>query len=226
MRVLLAEDDNEAAGYVERGLEKLGHRVVRASNGEDALQFGITERFDMIVLDRMMPKREGLDVLRGLRSADIETPVLVLTAMGGISDRVDGLDAGADDYLVKPFDISELVARMNALLRRASRGEATRIEIGDIEIDLIKRKVTRDGRQVTLQHREFTLLELLMRNAGRPVTRKMFLEQVWGYDFDPKTNVVESHLSRLRAKLREGFADDPIETVIGQGYRMRVDAQA
>lgn len=226
MRVLLAEDDDEAAGYVERGLEKLGHRVVRASNGEDALQFGTTERFDMIVLDRMMPQREGLDVLRGLRSAEIETPVLVLTAMGGISDRVDGLDAGADDYLVKPFDISELVARLNALLRRASRGEATRIEIGDIEIDLIKRKVTRDGRQVTLQHREFTLLELLMRNAGRPVTRKMFLEQVWGYDFDPKTNVVESHLSRLRAKLREGFADDPIETVIGQGYRMRVDAQA
>ena len=225
MRVLLAEDDNEAAGYVERGLEKLGHRVVRASNGEDALQFGITERFDMIVLDRMMPKREGLDVLRGLRSADIETPVLVLTAMGGISDRVDGLDAGADDYLVKPFDISELVARMNALLRRSARGEATRIEIGDIAIDLIKRKVTRDGKQVTLQHREFTLLELLMRNAGRPVTRKMFLEQVWGYDFDPKTNVVESHLSRLRAKLRDGFVDDPIETVIGQGYRMRVDAQ-
>lgn len=225
MRVLLAEDDNEAAGYVERGLEKLGHRVVRASNGEEALQFGITERFDMIVLDRMMPKREGLDVLRGLRSADIETPVLVLTAMGGISDRVDGLDAGADDYLVKPFDISELVARMNALLRRSARGEATRIEIGDIAIDLIKRKVTRDGKQVTLQHREFTLLELLMRNAGRPVTRKMFLEQVWGYDFDPKTNVVESHLSRLRAKLRDGFVDDPIETVIGQGYRMRVDAQ-
>jgi len=225
VRVLLAEDDNEAAGYVERGLEKLGHRVVRASNGEEALQFGITERFDMIVLDRMMPKREGLDVLRGLRSADIETPVLVLTAMGGISDRVDGLDAGADDYLVKPFDISELVARMNALLRRSARGEATRIEIGDIAIDLIKRKVTRDGKQVTLQHREFTLLELLMRNAGRPVTRKMFLEQVWGYDFDPKTNVVESHLSRLRAKLRDGFVDDPIETVIGQGYRMRVDAQ-
>ncbi|MBV1689317.1 response regulator transcription factor [Novosphingobium sp. G106] len=226
MRVLLAEDDDEAAGYVERGLEKLGHRVVRVSNGEEALQFGTTERFDMIVLDRMMPKREGLDVLRGLRSAEIETPVLVLTAMGGISDRVDGLDAGADDYLVKPFDISELVARMNALLRRAARGEATRIEIGDIAIDLIKRRVTRDGRQVTLQHREFTLLELLMRNAGRPVTRKMFLEQVWGYDFDPKTNVVESHLSRLRAKLRDGFADDPIETVIGQGYRMRVDAQA
>lgn len=226
MRVLLAEDDDEAAGYVERGLEKLGHRVVRVSNGEEALQFGTTERFDMIVLDRMMPKREGLDVLRGLRSAEIETPVLVLTAMGGISDRVDGLDAGADDYLVKPFDISELVARMNALLRRSARGEATRIEIGDIAIDLIKRRVTRGGRQVTLQHREFTLLELLMRNAGRPVTRKMFLEQVWGYDFDPKTNVVESHLSRLRAKLRDGFADDPIETVIGQGYRMRVDAQA
>lgn len=226
MRVLLAEDDDEAAGYVERGLEKLGHRVVRVSNGEEALQLGTTERFDMIVLDRMMPKREGLDVLRGLRSAEIETPVLVLTAMGGISDRVDGLDAGADDYLVKPFDISELVARMNALLRRAARGEATRIEIGDIAIDLIKRRVTRDGRQVTLQHREFTLLELLMRNAGRAVTRKMFLEQVWGYDFDPKTNVVESHLSRLRAKLRDGFADDPIETVIGQGYRMRVDAQA
>ncbi len=224
MRVLLAEDDDETAGYVERGLEKLGHVVVRAMHGEDAFRFGTAEPFDMIVLDRMMPGREGLDVLRSLRSADVSAPVLILTAKGGIADRVDGLDAGADDYLVKPFDIAELVARINALIRRASRSDTvTRMEVGDVAIDLLRRKVTRSGRPVTLQHREFTLLELLMRNAGRPVTRTMFLEQVWGFDFDPKTNVVESHLSRLRAKLREGHADDPIETVIGQGYRMRSD---
>lgn len=224
MRVLLAEDDDETANHVERGLAELGHVVLRATDGEDALRLGSAERFDMIVLDRMMPKREGLDVLRRLRAAGVDAPILVLTAKGGIVDRVDGLDAGADDYLVKPFALAELVARMNALSRRVPRSEeTTRLEIGDVVLDLVRRKVTRAGRPVVLQPREFTLLELLMRNAGRPVTRTMFLEQVWGFHFDPQTNIVESHLSRLRAKLREGFADDPIETLRGLGYRMRND---
>jgi two-component system OmpR family response regulator len=178
----------------------------------------------MIVLDRMMPKREGLDVVRELRAIDIGAPILLLTAKGSIADRVDGLDAGADDYLVKPFDISELIARMNALSRRLPRNETvTRIEVGDIVMDLLRRTVTRSDRAIPLQPREYELLELLMRNAGRPVTRKMFFEQVWGFHFDPKTNVVESHLSRLRAKLRDGFVDDPIETLLGQGYRMRTN---
>ena len=224
MRVLVAEDDDETAGYLERGLLKLGHAVVRVANGDDALTLGSSERFDMIVLDRMMPRREGLDVVRGLRAAEVSAPILVLTAKGGIADRVDGLDAGADDYLIKPFDFTELIARMNALSRRAPRNEqTTRIEVGDIVMDLLRRTVTRSGRSITLQPREYALLELLMRNAGRPVTRTMFFEQVWGFHFDPKTNVVESHLSRLRAKLRDGFADDPIETLLGQGYRMRND---
>jgi two-component system OmpR family response regulator len=224
MRVLLAEDDDETAAHIERGLIELGHLVVRVGNGNDALELGTAEPFDMIVLDRMMPKREGLDVLRGLRAAAVTAPILLLTAKGGIADRVDGLDAGADDYLVKPFAFAELVARMNALTRRAPASEeVTRLEIGDIVLDLLRRKVTRAGRPVLLQPREFTLLELLMRNAGRPVTRTMFLEQVWGFHFDPMTNIVESHLSRLRAKLREGFANDPIETLRGLGYLMRND---
>lgn len=224
MRVLLAEDDDETAIYIERGLSELDHTVLRAIDGAQALELGTTERFDMIVLDRMMPKLEGLEVLRGLRAAAVTTPIILLTAKGGIADRVDGLDAGADDYLVKPFALSELVARMNALMRRAPVSDTvTRLEVGDIVLDLLQRKVTRAGRPVPLQHREFTLLEMLMRNAGRPVTRTMFLEQVWGFHFDPQTNIVESHLSRLRAKLREGFADEPIETLRGLGYRMRSD---
>lgn len=225
MRVLIAEDDDETAGYVARGLTDLGHVVVRADNGDDALEIGSAERFDMIVLDRMMPKREGLDVLRGLRAASVSAPILLLTAKGGITDRVDGLDAGADDYLVKPFAFSELVARMNALGRRTPISDpTTRLEVGDVVLDLLQRTVFRAGKPVPLQPREFKLLELLMRNAGRPVTRTMFLEQVWGFYFDPQTNIVESHLSRLRTKLREGFADDPIETVRKLGYRIRLDA--
>jgi two-component system OmpR family response regulator len=221
---LLAEDDDATAEYVVAGLTELGHAVERATNGEDAIELGVSDRFEMIVLDRMMPGCDGLDVLRRLRTASITVPILMLTAMGGIGDRVDGLDSGADDYLVKPFALAELVARMNALSRRTPLGEtATRLEVGDVVLDLLRRTVTRAGQAVPLQPREFTLLEILMRNAGKPVTRKMFLEQVWNFRFDPMTNIVESHLSRLRAKLREGFADDPIETIRGLGYCMRAD---
>lgn len=224
MRILLAEDDAETAAFVERGLAELGHVVTHVANGEDAVHLGATEQFEVIVLDRMLPGLEGLDVLRRLRAASVRVPVLVLTAKGGIADRVAGLDAGADDYLIKPFALTELAARLNALMRRPPISDVTtRLEVGDIVLDLLKREVTRAQRPVHLQPREFALLEQLMRNAGRVVTRTMFLEQVWGFHFDPQTNIVESHLSRLRSKLREGFADDPIETIRGAGYRMRAD---
>jgi len=225
MRILLADDDSETADFIERGLAGLGHSVTLAANGPEAARRGTDETFDLIILDRMLPGLEGLEVLRRLRAAAVRAPVLVLTALGGIADRVEGLDAGADYYLVKPFALAELAARINALMRRPPISDpVTRLEVGDLVLDLLRREVTRGGRTVHLQPREFALLEQLMRNVGRIVTRTMFLEQVWGFHFDPRTNIVESHLSRLRTKLREGFGDDPIETVRGAGYRMRPDA--
>jgi two-component system OmpR family response regulator len=222
MRILVAEDDQDTANFVKRGLAELGHKTVHAATGDDALHLAATEMLDAIVLDRMLPRLDGIAVLRRLRAAGVQTPVIMLTALGGIADRVDGLEAGADDYLVKPFAFSELAARLNALVRRPPISEVvTRLSSGDIVLDLLRREVTRGGKPVPLQPREFSLLEVLMRHAGRVVTRTMFLEMIWGYHFDPQTNIVEGHLSRLRAKLREGFADDPIETVRGAGYRIR-----
>ena len=226
MHILLAEDDSETAGFIAQGLADLGHSVALVADGPDAVRRGTAEAFDLIILDRMLPGIEGLEVLRRLRAASISAPVLVLTALGGIADRVEGLDAGAEDYLVKPFAMAELSARINALMRRPPMREAAdavRLQVGDLVLDMIRREVTRAGRTIHLQPREFALLEQLMRNVGRIVTRTMFLEQVWGFHFDPRTNIVESHLSRLRTKLREGFGQDPIETVRGAGYRMRPD---
>ncbi|TCM20647.1 two-component system OmpR family response regulator [Novosphingobium sp. PhB165] len=223
MHILLAEDDDETAGFIERGLDELGHATTRVSTGDGAVRAATTTAFDLVILDRMLPGLEGLEVLRRLRAASVRVPVLVLTALGGIADRVAGLDAGADDYLVKPFALAELAARINALMRRVPVDVVTRYEVGDMTLDILRREVTRSGRTIHLQPREFALLEQLMRHAGRIVTRTMFLELVWGFHFDPQTNIVESHLSRLRTKLREGFADDPIETVRGAGYRMRPD---
>ena len=225
MKVLLAEDDLETARFIADGLHALAHEVTHVDTGDGALRAAIDGNFDAVILDRMLPGLEGLDVLYQLRARSNRVPVLLLTALGGIADRVDGLDAGADDYLVKPFAFVELAARLNAVARRAPGTDpATRIEVGDIVLDLLRREVTRGGRPVHLQPREFSLLEQLMRHAGRIVTRTMFLELVWGFHFDPQTNIVESHLSRLRTKLREGFGDDPIETIRGAGYRMRPDA--
>jgi len=224
MRILIAEDDAETIEFIERGLAELGHESVPVASGIDALLRAATEAFDAIVLDRMLPDLDGLSLLRRLRAASVHTPVIVLTALGGIVDRVEGLEAGADDYLVKPFAFAELAARLNALVRRPPLSDTiVRLQVGDITLDLLRREATRAGRSVHLQPRELALLEVLMRQAGRIVTRTMFLETVWGYHFDPQTNIVESHLSRLRAKLREGFSDDPIETVRGAGYRMRTD---
>lgn len=222
MRVLIAEDDSGTADLVAKALDEKGHVVTGADSGDAALRIGLAETFDVIVLDRMLPGLDGLEVLRRWRAQGLGTPVLLLTALGGIADRVAGLEAGADDYLVKPFAVAELLARLTALMRRPPINEATtRLEVGTITLDLLKREVRRAGREVHLQPREFALLEQLMRHAGKVVTRTMFLESIWGFHFDPQTNIVESHLSRLRSKLNEGFASDPIETLRGIGYRMR-----
>jgi two-component system OmpR family response regulator len=221
MRILIAEDDHDTAEFIRRGLSELGHNPMVTHNGVDALHILSTVEFDVAILDRMLPQLDGLSVLQRIRAADIKIPVLVLTALGRIEDRVGGLDAGADDYLVKPFAFSELAARVNALVRRSPlQVQATRLERGALAVDLLKRQVSRDGQLIVLQPREFRILEELMREEGKVVTRTMLLERVWNYHFDPQTNIVDTHISRLRSKLNEGGKPDLIETVRGAGYRM------
>lgn len=221
MRILVAEDDRDTAGFVERGFSELGHNVLVAETGADALHLLSTESMDVAVIDRMLPEIDGVTVVRRIRAAGIQTRVILLTALGRIEDRVEGLEAGADDYLVKPFAFSELAARVNALARRRSlQQHETRLERDGIELDLLKRKVSRDGIAIPLQPREFRVLEELMREDGKIVTRTMLLERIWSYHFDPQTNIVETHISRIRAKLNEGDKPDAIETVRGVGYRM------
>ncbi len=225
MRILIAEDDDDLAESMEHSLGVLGHVVTRTGSGLDTLHIGSIEIFDVAILDRMLPGLDGLEILKRWRAADIAMPVLILTALGGIADRVGGLNAGADDYLVKPFAFSELAARLAALVRRpAIREPQTRFTVGDVTLDLLDRKVTRAGRDVPLQPKEFAVLEQLIRHSGRVVTRTMFLEAIWGYHFDPQTNIVDSHLSRMRTKLNFGFDTNPIETVRGVGYRMTTGA--
>ena len=222
MRILIIEDDSETRDFVARGLRELGHSVTDAAEGRDGLFQATDGGFDAIVVDRMLPGLDGLSLVKMLRAAGNVTPVLMLTAIGRIADRVEGLEAGADDYLVKPFAFSELVARVNALGRRPTpQVEPARLMVGDLEIDLHRRTVYRAGRKVTLQPREFSLLAELMRNSHRVMTRTMLLERVWDFDFEPKTNIVETHLSRLRSKLNAGFDVDAIETVRGAGYMIR-----
>lgn len=225
MRILIAEDDSDTAGFISRGLRELGHNVVTTAEGVDALHLLSTEQFDVVVLDRMLPRLDGLSIVRRARAADIHVPVLLLTALGRIEDRVAGLEAGADDYLVKPFAFSELSARVNALGRRKPlKTEPTRLELGGLVVDLLKRQVLRDDASIALQPREFRILEELMREEGKVVTRTMLLERVWNYHFDPQTNIVDTHISRLRSKLNEGGKADLIETIRGVGYRMVSDA--
>lgn len=222
MRILIVEDDAETNAFIKQGLEQAGHHVVTSTDGRDGLFQATGGEFDVMVVDRMLPALDGLSLVKALRAASDSTPVLMLTAVGGIADRVEGLDAGADDYLVKPFAFSELAARLNALGRRpAARYEANRLTVGDIVLDFDRRTVERAGRRVVLQPREFALLAELMRNPHRVMTRTMLLERVWDFDFDPKTSIVETHLSRLRTKLNAGFAEDAIETVRGAGYMIR-----
>jgi two-component system OmpR family response regulator len=219
MRLLLLEDDANTAAYVSKGLEEEGHTVDHLADGRDAVAKAIGEDYDVIILDRMLPGLDGLAIIKTIRSAGRRVPVLFLTALGGVDDRVEGLDAGGDDYLIKPFAFSELLARVNALARRPHiKGEETRLKVGDLEIDLVSRKVTRGGIAIDLQPREFRLLEVLMRNRGRVVTRTMLLERVWSFHFDPKTSVVETHISRLRAKIDKPYGKELIHTIRGSGY--------
>lgn len=219
MKILVIEDDDQTAQYVAGGLKEHGHTVDVAANGHDGLFLAAGESYDLMIIDRMLPGIDGLSIVKRIRAAGVDTPVLFLTALGGVDDRVTGLDAGADDYLPKPFAFSELLARINALARRPPVPSVeTRLQVHDLEMDLLRRTVTRRGEVLDLQPREFRLLEYLMRHAGQVVTRTMLLERVWDFHFDPHTNVVETHVSRLRTKVDKPFACPLIRTVRGAGY--------
>ena len=219
MKVLVIEDDEETADYIRRGLVERGHVVDVIGDGRTGLLMASTTPYDVLVVDRMLPGLDGLSVVKTLRGAGADTPILFLTTLGGVDDRVEGLNAGGDDYLVKPFAFSELMARLDALGRRPPlKGEDTVLVAGDLKMDLLGRSVTRAGAAIELQPREFKLLEVLLRNKGRAVTRTMLLEQVWDFHFEPKTSVVETLISRLRTKLDKPFARELIQTVRGVGY--------
>ncbi|SEL63949.1 two-component system, OmpR family, response regulator [Stigmatella aurantiaca] len=223
MRILLIEDDAQTAEYIRRGLTELGQSVDHARDGQEGLLMATSGTYDVLVIDRMLPRLDGLTVLRMLREGHVRTPTLFLTAMGSIDDRVKGLESGGDDYLVKPFAFSEFYARVCSLGRRPPLQEVqTVFTLGGLEMDLIKRTVTRAGKAIELQPTEFRLLEYLLRHAGRAVTRTMLLEHVWGFHFDPKTNIVETHISRLRAKVDRGFTPELIHTLRGVGYKADV----
>lgn len=222
MKILLIEDDKETAEYLLQGLQEEGHTVSNAVDGRQGLLEAAGEGWDLLIVDRLLPELDGVNLVRLLRGGNIDIPVLFLTALGGIDDRVSGLNAGGDDYLVKPFAFAELVARITALGRRPRRTAAeTVLKIADLEVDLLARTVKRGGSAVDLQPREFRLLEYLMRHAGQVVTRTMLLENVWDMHFDPHTNVVESHVSRLRAKIAKGSESNLIHTIRGAGYCLR-----
>lgn len=222
MRVLVIEDDREIAHFVQRGLKESGHSAEIASDGEAGLDAARAGGFDILIVDRMLPRRDGLSIIRSLRDEGVRVPVLILSALGEVDDRVKGLKAGGDDYLTKPFALSELLARIEALARRLSPEESsTRYTVGDLMLDRLTHKVTRGGESIVLQPREFRLLEYLMRNAGQVVTRTMLLENVWDYHFDPQTNVIDVHVSRLRSKIDKSFATPLLHTVRGAGYMIR-----
>jgi two-component system, OmpR family, response regulator len=222
LKILVIEDDQETADYVARGLREQGHGVDHVVDGREGLFRAGDAPYDVLIIDRMLPGIDGLALVRMLRESEVRTPVLFLTALGGVGDRVRGLDAGGDDYLAKPFAFAELLARVNALARRPPLVEVqTMLRAGDLEMDLLKRTVTRGGKEIDLQPREFQLLEYLLRHAERVVTRTMLLEAVWDFHFDPKTNIVETHISRLRSKLAQWGGAELIHTVRGAGYVLR-----
>ncbi|HEY1880625.1 MAG TPA: response regulator transcription factor [Caulobacteraceae bacterium] len=221
MRVLIVEDDLEACTAMAKGLAEAGYECLTAADGEEGLMAADGSRFDVLIVDRMMPRIDGVAMVERLRSRGDQTPVLFLSALGEINDRVTGLKAGGDDYLVKPYAFAELIARVEALARRRETGSVqTVLKVGDLEMDLLGREVHRAGQEIDLQPREFQLLEFLMRNAGQSVTRTMLLEKVWEYHFDPQTNVIDVHISRLRAKIDKGFDRPMLQTVRGAGYRL------
>ena len=227
MRVLVVEDERNTREFIERALREAGYSVDTASNGRFFLETATTENYDLLVLDRMLPQVDGLTIVRTLRASKLATPVLILSALGEVDDRVDGLRAGADDYLVKPFALSELLARVEALLRRPRSGEvtdATTLRVADLELDRLKRAVRRGERRIELQPKEFQLLEYLMRHVDQVVTRTMLLEGVWDYHFDPQTNVIDVHISNLRHKVDRDARQPLIHTVRGVGYRLGLEA--
>ena len=221
MRILLVEDDPRTAEYISRGLSEAGHVADVLSNGRDALVHGMNERFDVIVVDRMLPGLDGLSLVKALRASGNTTSVLFLTAVGGVDDRVDGLEAGGDDYLVKPFAFSELLARLNALARRPpAQAEKIKLRVADLELDLIRHTCRRGSVNIDLLPREFALLTYLLQNEGRIVTRTMLLERVWDFHFDPQTSVVETHISRLRSKIDKPFDKPLLHTIRNTGYSL------
>jgi two-component system OmpR family response regulator len=222
VKLLLVEDDAETANYIRQGLVELGHACDRMASGLDGLTAALTDNYDAIILDRNLPRMDGLTVLKALRAEKSEVPVLLLSALGQVDDRITGLNAGADDYLTKPFSFQELMARLNALLRRGARHEAGEpfLEVGSLRLDLLTRVATRGERRIALLTKEFQLLEFLMRRAGHVVTRAMLLEAIWDYSFLPGTNVIDVHISRLRAKIDAEGERPIIHTVRGAGYRL------
>jgi len=226
MRLLVVEDDREAAAYLRKALREAGHICEVAHDGDEGLALALDGEFDVFVVDRMLPKRDGLSLVSEVRKRGVRTPVLILSALGQVDDRVTGLRAGGDDYLAKPYAFSELLARVEALSRRlAPQSADTLYKIGDLELDRLAHRVTRSGQEISLQPREFRLLEYLMRHAGQVVTRTMLLENVWDYHFDPQTNVIDVHVSRLRSKIDKGFDRQLLHTVRGAGYMIRDGAR-
>ncbi|MBV1928669.1 MAG: response regulator transcription factor [Gammaproteobacteria bacterium] len=222
MRILIVEDDREAASYIRKGLRESGHVADHAGDGEEGLEMARAAEYDVLVVDRMMPRMDGLSMIEALRGDDDRTPVLILSALGEVDNRVEGLKAGGDDYLVKPYAFAELLARVEALARRRDpEAVRTKLVVGDLEMDLLARTVVRETEEILLQPREFRLLEFLMKHSGQVVTRTMLLEKVWDYHFDPQTNVIDVHISRLRSKIDRPFDRALLHTVRGAGYRLQ-----
>jgi len=222
MKILLIEDDREAANYLIQALDEAGHVTHHAADGETGYAMASSMDYDILIVDRMLPRRDGLSIIESLRAENDETPALILSALGEVDDRVTGLRAGGDDYLTKPFAFSELLARIEVLARRSAPAEsATPFQVSDLSLDRLSRNVERDGEKITLQPREFRLLEYLMKHAGQVVTRTMLLENVWDYHFDPQTNVIDVHMSRLRSKVDKGRASQLLHTIRGAGYMVR-----
>jgi two-component system OmpR family response regulator len=226
MRILVIEDDRDAADYLVKAFREVGHVADAAHDGEDGLAQALDGEYDVLIVDRMLPKLDGLTLIGNLRGKGIETPVLILSALGQVDDRVKGLRAGGDDYLPKPYSFSELLARVEVLARRrGGRNEETVLRVGDLELDRLSHEVRRGTEEITLQPREFRLLEYLMKHAGQVVTRTMLLENVWDYHFDPQTNVIDVHISRLRSKIDKGFSQPLLHTIRGAGYMIRDGAR-
>ncbi|HIJ55156.1 MAG TPA: response regulator transcription factor [Deltaproteobacteria bacterium] len=225
MRILVVEDDKKIASFVKKGLEAAGFAVDHAPDGEEGLHLALAESYDAAIIDLMLPKLDGLTLIENIRKDKINTPIIILSAKGSINDRVRGLQTGSDDYLTKPFAFSELLARVQALIRRSTgTSEPTTLSLADLTMDLLTREVSRAGEKIELQPKEFSLLEYLMRNAGKVVSKTMIMEHVWDYHFDPQTNVVEARVSRLRDKIDKGFGEKLIHTVRGVGYVLKEES--